>query len=64
MQHEVWKEILGFEGLYEISNLGNARSLDKIDSIGRKVKGKSLISQQQVCRILRGRRWQLAQAGY
>lgn len=27
---EIWKDIIGFEGLYQISNLGNVKSLDKI----------------------------------
>ena len=27
---EVWKEISGYEGLYEESNLGNVRSLDRL----------------------------------
>jgi|SRR6267142_3080400 len=27
MQHEVWKPVLGFEGLYEVSNIGRVRSL-------------------------------------
>lgn len=27
---EVWKPIKGYEGLYEVSNLGNIRSLDKV----------------------------------
>ena len=26
---EIWKEIKGFEGLYEVSNLGRVRSLDR-----------------------------------
>lgn len=26
---EVWKDIEGFEGLYQVSNLGNVRSLDR-----------------------------------
>ena len=26
---EIWKDIKGFEGLYQVSNLGNIRSLDK-----------------------------------
>ena len=29
MQEE-WRQIKGFEGLYEISNLGNVRSLDRL----------------------------------
>lgn len=26
---EIWKEVLGFEGLYEVSNHGNVRSVDR-----------------------------------
>jgi hypothetical protein len=37
---EIWKDIKGYEGLYQISNLGRIKSLDKKDSIGRKIKGK------------------------
>lgn len=25
---EIWKQVKGFEGLYEVSNLGNVRSLN------------------------------------
>ena len=43
---EVWKDIKGYEGKYQISNLGNAKSLDRI-TIGKgvgnyRIKGKSL----------------------
>jgi NUMOD4 motif len=27
---EIWKPVVGFEGLYEVSNLGRVRSLDRI----------------------------------
>lgn len=27
---EIWKPISGFEGLYEVSNMGNVRSVDRI----------------------------------
>ena len=37
---EEWENIKGYENLYQISNKGRIRSLDKIDSIGRKVKGR------------------------
>lgn len=40
---EIWKPIIGYENLYEISNLGNVRSLDrtvKCHSKTRLVKGK------------------------
>tara|TARA_R110002074_G_scaffold32337_1_gene90475 strand:+ start:140 stop:673 length:534 start_codon:yes stop_codon:yes gene_type:complete len=39
---EVWKDIPEYEGLYQVSNLGNVRSLDRVSSKGRKVKGKVL----------------------
>ena len=44
---EIWKDIPGYEGLYQASTLGNIRSLDKIvpkwnKPYKRKVKGKIL----------------------
>lgn len=42
---EIWKDIKNYEGLYQISNLGNVRSLDrKVNSIYgyRNIKGKIL----------------------
>lgn len=38
----VWKPVKNYEGLYEVSNLGEVRSLDRTDSIGRKIKGRLL----------------------
>ena len=32
---EIWKDIEGYEGLYQVSNLGRVRSLDRVDSKGR-----------------------------
>lgn len=29
MEHEIWKQINGYEGLYEVSNLGNVRSVER-----------------------------------
>ena len=29
MENEIWKQIEGYEGLYEVSNLGNVRSVDR-----------------------------------
>lgn len=34
-----WKDIKGYEGLYQVSNLGQVKSLDRLDAIGRKLKG-------------------------
>lgn len=32
MNEEIWKDIIGYEGYYQVSNLGNVRSLDRIVS--------------------------------
>ena len=39
---EIWKDVVGYEGLYEVSNFGRVRSLDREtkDSVGRKRKWK------------------------
>lgn len=39
---EQWKSVYGYEGIYEVSNLGNVRSIDRIDFGGRKLKGVPL----------------------
>jgi len=35
MIEEVWKPVVGYEGYYEISNLGNVRSIDRVINGGR-----------------------------
>lgn len=45
MIEEIWKDIEGYEGLYQVSNLGNVKSLDKYvngRNSKRLVKGKLL----------------------
>lgn len=39
---EIWRDIIGFEGLYQVSTLGNVKSMDRTDRIGRFKKGKVL----------------------
>lgn len=39
---EVWKDILSWENIYQISSLGSIRSLDRLDANGHKRKGKVL----------------------
>lgn len=45
MQKEIWKDIINFEGIYQVSNLGRVRSLDRIRYHPQgqmKLKGKIL----------------------
>ena len=37
---EIWKDIIGYEGIYQVSSLGNVKSLERLDSTGRHLKGK------------------------
>ena len=39
---EVWKDVIGYEGLYKVSNKGNVHSVERKDSIGRKIGGRLL----------------------
>ena len=36
---EIWKPVIGYEGLYEVSSLGRVRSLDRIDSNNHPLNG-------------------------
>lgn len=47
---EIWKDIKGYEGLYQVSNLGNVKSLNIIifDKLGRKHIKKSKILKQRM----------------
>ena len=29
---EIWKDIIGFEGIYQVSNLGNIKSLNYLNT--------------------------------
>ena len=40
---EVWLPVPGYEGRYEISDRGNARSLDRVVADGRHYKGKLIV---------------------
>ena len=41
-ESEVWKDVLGYEGLYKVSNKGNVYSVERRDSRGRKRGGFTL----------------------
>lgn len=40
--NEVWKDVLGYEGLYQVSNKGNVYSVERRDVMGRKWGGHTL----------------------
>lgn len=42
MECEKWVPICGFDGIYEVSNFGRVRSVDRLDTVGRRIKGKTL----------------------
>ena len=44
---EIWKDIKGYEGLYQVSNLGRVRSIDRRDRLGRHFKGRVLSQCKQ-----------------
>ena len=38
-EREVWKDVVGFEGFYKVSNKGNVFSVERKDTLGRKWGG-------------------------
>jgi hypothetical protein len=50
MQEELWKDITGFEGYYQLSNLANLRSVDRVsvDTRGRpsNLKGRLILGRK------------------
>ena len=42
MTEEVWKDLVGYEGLYQVSDFVRVRGLDRLDSIGRRREGRVL----------------------
>ena len=42
IKSETWKDVVGYEGLYKVSDKGNVYSVARKDSIGRKLGGRIL----------------------
>lgn len=40
MEREIWKDIPNYEGYYQVSTLGNVRSLNRVTNNGRRLKGR------------------------
>lgn len=49
--NEIWKDVIGYEGLYEVSNFGRVRSLDRTvvkKNMNKRIKG--VIMKMQMCK--------------
>ena len=42
MEGEEWKDIIGYDGIYQVSNMGRVKSLQRYDSLGRLRKERIL----------------------
>lgn len=56
---EQWKSVPGYKGIYEVSDLGRVRSLDRVTNHGRRRKGRIL----SICEKSRYRMTVLAAGG-
>jgi len=43
---EIWKDVKNYEGIYQISNLGNVRSLERLDNKNRRTHAKDITSKK------------------
>ena len=51
MKIEIWKDIIGYEGLYQVSNYGNVKSLN-YNKTGKEKILKPQITKDGYCRVL------------
>ena len=47
---EIWKDVVGYEGLYEVSDCGNVRSLPRVIPVNRAGVEYELLTQSKVLR--------------
>ena len=45
MKNEEWRDVVGYEGLYQVSNQGRVKSLERKNCLGRTVKERILKSR-------------------
>lgn len=49
LPYEIWRDIPGYEGMYQASSMGNIRSVDRVLIVsGRTIKRRGKVLQQQV----------------
>lgn len=56
MEEEIWKDIVGYEGLYQVSNLGNVKSLQRLE---KTKDGKSRIRNGRIMKFSKSQYYQL-----
>ena len=42
-ENEIWKDIPNYEGIYQASNLGRIKSLERIDAIGNRLLKEKIL---------------------
>ena len=62
MEEEIWKDIKGYEGLYQVSNLGRVKSLDKY--VNCKNNHKRLIPGKILAPEVGGKNYKIEGYGY
>ena len=50
-QEEIWKDVPGYEGLYQVSNIGNVRSLDRVT---QSADGKYYFRKGRILKLNKG----------
>lgn len=49
MEKEIWKDVVGYEGLYQVSNLGRVKSLEKyVKNYSKFSKRPQIILKSQI----------------
>ena len=49
MQEEIWKDVVGWEGLYQVSNHGKVKSLPRLHNAIHPYTTKERILRPRVC---------------
>ena len=50
---EIWKDVQGYEGYYQVSNLGRVKSLERKSKLNRKIKERILAPREHTGGYLR-----------
>ena len=57
MKKEVWKDVVGYEGLYQVSSIGRVRSLDRMtfNGVANYIKRQSAEAETRSSRLLQSK---------